>query len=125
MAKKQFRADLYLPAQRDPDLPSASARTGSGHPAAGANIFVQKLSARLNKPIDVIPDEVMEVLKAHDWPGNIRELQNFIERAVVFSPESVLRLPLADLKQMTKQQSAQRRPAARLPTPSANIFWRY
>ena len=53
----------------------------------------------------MIPDEVMEVLKAHDWPGNIRELQNFIERAVVFSPESVLRLPLADLKQMTKQPS--------------------
>ena len=38
------------------------------------------------------------MLKAHDWPGNIRELQNFIERAVVFSPESVLRLPLTDLK---------------------------
>ena len=36
----------------------------------------------------------MEVLKAHDWPGNIRELQNFIERAVLFSPGSVLRLPL-------------------------------
>ncbi len=48
----------------------------------------------------------MEVLKAHDWPGNIRELQNFIERAVVFSPESVLRLPLTDLKEMTKQPSA-------------------
>ena len=44
----------------------------------------------------------MDVLKAHDWPGNIRELQNFIERAVVFSPESVLRLPLTDLRQMTK-----------------------
>ena len=47
----------------------------------------------------------MEVLKAHDWPSNIRELQNFIERAVVFSPESVLRLPLTDLKLMTKQPS--------------------
>jgi formate hydrogenlyase transcriptional activator len=45
----------------------------------------------------------MEVLKAHYWPGNIRELQNFIERAVVFSLESVLRLPLTDLKEMTRQ----------------------
>jgi formate hydrogenlyase transcriptional activator len=36
----------------------------------------------------------MAVLQAHDWPGNIRELQNFIERAVLFSPGSVLRLPL-------------------------------
>ena len=48
----------------------------------------------------------MEVLKAHNWPGNIRELENFIERAVVFSPESVLRLPLLDARQMTKQSSS-------------------
>ena len=66
--------------------------------------FVAKFAARLNKPIDLIPDEVMAVLKAHDWPGNIRELQNFIERAVLFSPGSVLRLPL-DLKQTVKQSS--------------------
>ena len=52
----------------------------------------------------MIPDEVLEVLKAHDWPGNIRELQNFVERAVLFSPGSVLRLPL-DLKQTVKQNS--------------------
>ena len=63
-----------------------------------------KFAARLNKPIDLIPDEVMEVLKAHDWPGNIRELQNFIERAVLFSPGSVLCLPL-DLKQTVKHRS--------------------
>ncbi|HUO28548.1 MAG TPA: hypothetical protein VMU80_04985 [Bryobacteraceae bacterium] len=38
------------------------------------------------------------VLKAHDWPGNIRELQNYIERAVAFSPEPVSRLPLTDFE---------------------------
>ena len=65
---------------------------------------MQKLSARLNKPIDLIPDEVMEVLKAHDWPGNIRELQNFIERAVVFSPGVGAAPAAPDLKQMTKQR---------------------
>ena len=47
---------------------------------------------------------MVEVLKAHDWPGNIRELQNFIERAMLFSPGSVLRLPL-DLKQTVTQSS--------------------
>jgi transcriptional regulator of acetoin/glycerol metabolism len=52
----------------------------------------------------LIPDELIEALKAHNWPGNIRELQNFIERAVLFSPGSVLRLPL-DLKQTVKQRS--------------------
>lgn len=46
----------------------------------------------------------MAALKAHDWPGNIRELQNVIERAVLFSPGSVLRLPLG-LKQTVKQPS--------------------
>jgi DNA-binding NtrC family response regulator len=66
--------------------------------------FVAKFAASLNRPIDLIPDEVIAVLKAHDWPGNIRELQNFIERAVLFSPGSVLRLPLA-LQQMAKQGS--------------------
>jgi formate hydrogenlyase transcriptional activator len=105
VAKKQFRADLYyrlnvipicLPPLRErvQDIPLL------------VQHFVQKLSERFNKPIDQIPDEVLEVLKAHDWPGNIRELQNFIERAVVFSPGSVLRLPLTDLKLMTKQPSA-------------------
>jgi DNA-binding NtrC family response regulator len=68
--------------------------------------FVKIFSERLGKPIDVIPDEVMEVLKAHDWPGNIRELQNFIERAVVFSPGPVLRPTLTELKQMTKQPTS-------------------
>ena len=63
-----------------------------------------KFAASFNKPIDSIPEEVVEVLKAHDWPGNIRELQNFIERAVLFSPGSVLRLPL-NLKQTVKQNS--------------------
>jgi formate hydrogenlyase transcriptional activator len=105
VAKKQFRADLYyrlnvipicLPPLRErvEDIPLL------------VRHFLQRLSLRLNKPIDLIPDDVMEVLKAHDWPGNIRELQNFIERAVVFSPDSVLRLPLSDLKEMTKQPSA-------------------
>ena len=105
VAAKQFRADLYyrlnvipicLPPLRErvDDIPLL------------VEYFVQKYSARFNKPIDLIPDEVMETLKAHDWPGNIRELQNFIERALVFSRESVLRLPLADLKGMTKQPSA-------------------
>jgi len=47
----------------------------------------------------------MEVLKAHDWPGNIRELQNVVERSVVLSPGSVLRPALAELKQMKKQPS--------------------
>jgi formate hydrogenlyase transcriptional activator len=103
VSTRQFRADLYyrlnvipifLPPLRErrDDIPRL------------VEHFVRKYSARFNKPIDTIPDEVMEFLKYHDWPGNIRELQNFIERAVVLSPGSVLRPMLADLKQITKRQ---------------------
>jgi formate hydrogenlyase transcriptional activator len=105
VANKQFRADLYYRLNVIPiNLPPLRERV-QDIPLL-VEYFVRKLSARLNRSIDLIPGEVMEVLKAHAWPGNIRELQNFIERAVVFSPESVLRLPLSDLKLMTKQPSA-------------------
>jgi formate hydrogenlyase transcriptional activator len=46
----------------------------------------------------------MDFLKLHDWPGNIRELQNFIERAVVLSPGSVLRPMLTELKEIKRNQ---------------------
>jgi formate hydrogenlyase transcriptional activator len=101
VAKKLFRADLYYRLNVIPIcLPPLRERVQDILPLT--QFFVAKFSARLNKPIDVIPDEVMAVLQAHDWPGNIRELQNFIERAVLFSPGPVLRLPL-DLKQTMKQ----------------------
>jgi formate hydrogenlyase transcriptional activator len=101
VAKKLFRADLYyrlnvipicLPPLREriQDIPALT------------EFFVAKFAARLNKTIDSIPDEVIAVFQAHDWPGNIRELQNLIERAMLFSPGPVLRLPLG-LKQTVKQ----------------------
>ena len=103
VANKQFRPDLYYRLNVIPiSLPPLRERV-EDIPLLVEH-FVQKLSARMGKRIDLIPDEVMEVLKWHDWPGNIRELQNFIERAVVLSPESVLRPTLSELKQMTKQQ---------------------
>ena len=103
VANKQFRADLYYRLNVIPiNLPPLRERV-QDIPLL-VEYFVRKLSP-VSRSIDMIPDEMMEVLKAHDWPGNIRELQNFIERAMVFSPESVLRLPLTDLKLMTKQPS--------------------
>ena len=103
VANKQFRADLYYRLNVIPiSLPPLRERV-EDIPLLVEH-FVQKFSARMGKPIDVIPEEVMDVLKSHDWPGNIRELQNFIERAVVLSPESVLRPTFSELKQMTKQQ---------------------
>jgi len=103
VAKKLFRADLFYRLNVIPIcLPPLRERVQDILPLT--EFFVAKFAARLNKPIDSIPDEVIAVLKAHDWPGNIRELQNFIERAVLFSPESVLRLPL-DLRQIVARRS--------------------
>ena len=103
VSKKLFRADLFYRLNVIPiRLPPLRERIQDILPLT--EFFVAKFADSLNKPIDVIPDEVIEVLKAHDWPGNIRELQNFIERAVLFSPGSVLRLPL-DLKPTVKQVS--------------------
>jgi transcriptional regulator with GAF, ATPase, and Fis domain len=103
VTRKLFRADLFYRLNVIPIcLPPLRERVQDILPLT--EFFVEKFAARLNKTIDSIPDEVVAVLQARDWPGNIRELQNFIERAMLFSPGSVLRLPL-DLKQSVKQSS--------------------
>ncbi|HEY1340045.1 MAG TPA: sigma 54-interacting transcriptional regulator, partial [Bryobacteraceae bacterium] len=60
--------------------------------------FVQQNARRMNKHISTIPADAMEALTRYDWPGNIRELQNFIERAVIVSPGNVLKPPIRELK---------------------------
>ena len=103
VTKKLFRADLFYRLNVIPVcLPPLRERVQDILPLT--EFFVAKFAASLNKPIDLIPDEVVAVLQAHDWPGNIRELRNAIERAVLFSPGSVLRLPLG-FKQTVKQSS--------------------
>jgi formate hydrogenlyase transcriptional activator len=103
VSRKLFRADLFYRLNVIPIcLPPLRERVQDILPLT--EFFVAKFAARLRKSIDLIPDEVLEALKAHDWPGNIRELQNVIERAVLFSPGSVLRLPLG-LKQTVKQNA--------------------
>jgi formate hydrogenlyase transcriptional activator len=103
--KKLFRADLFYRLNVIPIcLPPLRERVQDILPLT--EFFVAKFAASLNKPIDLIPEEVVAVLKSHDWPGNIRELQNCIERAVLFSPGSVLRLPL-DFNQRVTQTAKQ------------------
>ena len=65
--------------------------------------FVDEYARRMNRCIETIPAQAMEALRSYSWPGNVRELQNFIERTVILSPGSVLRPPLAELKQAAVQ----------------------
>jgi formate hydrogenlyase transcriptional activator len=60
--------------------------------------FVLHFARQMKKKIESIPSETMRALSGYHWPGNIRELQNVIERAVILSPGPVLRVALADLK---------------------------
>jgi formate hydrogenlyase transcriptional activator len=60
--------------------------------------FVQQNARRMNKRITSIPADAMEALTRYHWPGNIRELQNFVERAVIVSSGSVLQAPVRELK---------------------------
>jgi formate hydrogenlyase transcriptional activator len=60
--------------------------------------FTELYARRMNKRINEIPSETMDALARYPWPGNIRELQNFIERAVILSPLSVLRAPTSELE---------------------------
>lgn len=60
--------------------------------------FVQQLGRRMNKVVETIPAETMSALARYDWPGNIRELQNLIERALILTKGPVLRVPLDELK---------------------------
>lgn len=97
--ERQFRADLYYRLNVFPiALPPLRQRRGDIPELAWH--FVRTYSARMGRNITVISDAVMEIMQRHSWPGNIRELQNFIERAVILSPGAVLLPPLDELKSL-------------------------
>ena len=94
--ERRFRSDLYyrlnvfpiaLPPLRErrEDIPLL------------VEHFIQRLAGRLARPIPHVPDDVMQILQNHAWPGNIRELQNFLERAIIITTGGVLRAPVSEL----------------------------
>jgi formate hydrogenlyase transcriptional activator len=84
--------------------------------------FAEEFSRRMKKPIETIPSEAMKSLCQYHWPGNIRELQNVIERAVILSPGPKLNVPVADLQlhaaPLRASGNAEARPARRKPIRS-------
>jgi formate hydrogenlyase transcriptional activator len=102
---KEFRADLFyrlsvfpisLPALRDrrEDIPGL------------VRHFVARCSERMNKIVEVIPSETMQAIVAYDWPGNIRQLQNFIEHGVIVSRGDVFQPALTQLQVQTTSSPA-------------------
>ena len=71
-----------------------------------ARHFVAQCARRTGRTVPVISDRAMDALKSWSWPGNIRELQNVIERAVILTSGPELVLPLQDLQSRTKRLAA-------------------
>jgi formate hydrogenlyase transcriptional activator len=91
--RDQFRRDLYYRVSVFPiTLPPLRERLEDIGPLA--EHYVEVFSRRMGKQITSIPDELLNAFKSYSWPGNIRELQNLIERAVVLANDGVLPNPL-------------------------------
>jgi formate hydrogenlyase transcriptional activator len=84
--------------------------------------FVQHFARRMNRVIETIPSETMSALTQYQWPGNIRELQNLIERAVILSAGPVLRVPLQDLPSRAILASDRGRPQTLEEAERAHIL---
>ena len=106
VAERAFRSDLYyrlnvfpihIPAlrERPEDVPLL------------VRYFVQKFSRRLNKTVEYVPADAMDALTHYSWPGNIRELENLIERAVLLSPGEELRVPISELLAASRPRLAE------------------
>ena len=106
IAAREFRNDLYyrlnvfpirIPPlrERKEDIPLL------------VSYFVQKLAKQMQKKIEAIPPAVMKGLVAWDWPGNIRELENFIERAVILTRGRSLEAPFEELRKLHAEEETQ------------------
>jgi formate hydrogenlyase transcriptional activator len=105
IAAREFRSDLYyrlhvfpirIPPlrERKEDIPHL------------VSYFVQRFAKQMQKKIDTISSAVMKGLAAWEWPGNIRELENFIERAVILTRGKSLEAPLGELHKFETEESA-------------------
>jgi formate hydrogenlyase transcriptional activator len=97
MANKEFRSDLYYRLNVFP-IPIPPLRDRREDIPLLVSHFVQRFAKEMQKPIETIPTAVMKGLRTWDWPGNIRELENFIERAVLLTRGKSLEAPLAELR---------------------------
>ena len=105
IADREFRSDLYyrlnvfpirIPPlrERKEDIPQL------------VSYFVRKFAKQMQKKIEAISSSVMKGLTAWEWPGNIRELENFIERAVIVTRGKSLEAPMGELRRLNTQEPA-------------------
>jgi len=105
--RHEFRSDLYYRLHVFPITIPPLRERREDIPLL-ARYFAEKYARRMNKRIEIIPSDVMQALRQYQWPGNIRELQNFIERAVILSKTTTLQAPLGELERLADRGSAPR-----------------
>jgi formate hydrogenlyase transcriptional activator len=105
ISEQEFRADLYyrlsvfpitLPALRErrEDIPML------------VRHFMRRYADQLNKPVEEIRPEILDTMMAYDWPGNVRQLQNFVEHGVIVSGGSAFEPPLGQLQRPARPNPA-------------------
>ena len=117
-AERQFREDLFYRLNVFPiELPSLRERREDIPELA--KHFANASAFRTGRPLEPIPAEFMERLCAHDWPGNIRELVNVVERAAILATDGIL--PLSALAGLGDSPTAARSRSEPSPPPNARV----
>jgi PAS domain S-box-containing protein len=105
VAEKQFRSDLYYRLKVFPVFAPPLRERVADIPVLVRH-FVETHSRRMGKVIETIPEATMRAFTRWPWPGNIRELENFLERAVILTRGPVLYAPLAELEMAESSPAA-------------------
>jgi PAS domain S-box-containing protein len=107
VAEKKFRSDLYYRLNVFPVVVPPLRERREDIPIL-VHHFSNKYARRMGRKIESIPKEAMDALSRYAWPGNIRELQNLMERAVLLSTGSSLRVPLGEIVTSLEQCAVSR-----------------
>jgi formate hydrogenlyase transcriptional activator len=97
VAEREFRSDLYYRLNIFP-VTVPPLRERPGDIPLLARFFTERFARRMRRPIESISEKSMNALSQYHWPGNIRELENMIERAVILATGPVLEISLAEMK---------------------------
>jgi formate hydrogenlyase transcriptional activator len=104
VAEREFRSDLFYRLNVFP-IRIPSLRERKEDIPLLVSYFAQKVAKQMQKQIESVPSAVMKAFTAWEWPGNIRELENFIERAVILTRGKALEVPLTELRK-TEMETA-------------------
>jgi formate hydrogenlyase transcriptional activator len=120
VSEQKFRSDLFFRLNVFP-VHVPALRERQGDIPLLVRHFTQQFSRRMNRVIETVPSAAMDALSRYHWPGNIRELQNVIERAVIISTGPTLNIDVSDLKFSKADPRAEKRAALKSANGALHI----